>query len=416
MPESSTVRRDVIIGPMMTLPDKRTRAVGCALLILLAGACSNSEPAPVAQVAAAPLSGLAQLGALAYEERLLSSSGRMSCATCHDPAFFHGPPNARPVQVGGTLQTEFGLRAAPSLRYLERQPAFDVGTLHGGLMADGRAGTLAEQVRLPWFSVLEFGLEDSAELVRRLRLTVWGHEFFAHFGESQDNEVIAGQLAEALAAFMREDPGMHRYDSKFDLVTAGRESFTAAELRGRAVYRDPARGNCAGCHPDTSGDGLPPLFTDFRYAAQGLPRNTEIPANADPAYFDLGLCGPQRADLHHRPELCGMFRTPSLRNAAVRPSLFHNGVFHSLAQAVDFYNTRDTDPARWYPQLDGSVQRFNDLPPALRANVTHEPPFGTRTANEPPMNPREVSDLVCFLETLTDAHVAGSPPRRACRN
>jgi cytochrome c peroxidase len=282
-------------------------------------------------------------------------------------------------------------------------------------MVDGRAGTLAEQVRLPWFSELEFGLEGSAELVSRLRLTVWGHEFFGHFGASQDNEIIAGQLAEALAAFMREDPWMHPYDSKFDLVGAGREQFTAAELRGRAVYRDPARGNCAGCHPDTSSDGLPPLFTDFRYAAQGLPRNAGIPANADPAYFDLGLCGPQRIDLQKRPELCGMFRTPGLRNVAVRPSYFHNGVFHSLTEVVEFYNTRDTRPARWYPQVDGIVQRFNDLPPALRANITHDPPFGPRPAGKPPMDPREVSDLVCFLETLTDGHVADTSPREACR-
>ncbi len=414
MPESSTVRRDVIMRRMMTSPAKRARAVGCALLIALASACGDGGRTSVAPVAAKPLSELAQLGALAYEERLLSSSGRMSCATCHDPAFFHGPPNARPVQVGGALQTEFGVRAAPSLRYLERQPAFDVASLRGGMMADGRADSLAAQAHLPWFSAREFGLGGSAELVRRLRGTVWGHQFFTHFGASQDNDVIVGQLAEALAAFMRENPRMHPYDSKFDQVAAGRETFSAAERRGRAVYRDPAGGNCAGCHPDTSAEGFP-LFTDFGYAAQGVPRNAEIPANSDAAYFDLGLCGPQRTDLQQRPELCGMFRTPGLRNAAMRPSFFHNGVFHSLGEVVDFYNTRDSIPARWYRKV-GAVQPFNDLPPALRANVTHAAPFGLRAAHRPPMKPNEVSDLVCFLETLTDGHVTGTRPRQGCRD
>lgn len=362
------------------------------------------------------MSELARLGALAYEERFLSSSGRMSCATCHDPAFFHGPPNARPVQVGGPLQTEFGLRAAPALRYLERQPPFDTADLQGGLMADGRADTLEEQVHLPWFSALEFGLENPAELVRRLRHTVWGHEFFAHFGDSNDNEVIVGQLADAIAAFIREDRRMHPYDSKFDQVASGRETFSAAELRGRAVYRDPERGNCAGCHPDTAADGLPPLFTNFSYAAQGLPRNAQIPANSDPAYFDLGLCGPQRIDLQSRAELCGMFRTPGLRNTAMRPSYFHNGAFGSLVEVVEFYNTRDTHPARWYPRVNGTTRIFNDLPDSLRGNVTREPPFGRPIGTAPPMNPREVSDLVCFLETLTDGHVAGTVPREACRD
>lgn len=361
------------------------------------------------------MSELAQIGELVYGERVLASSGRMSCATCHDPAFHHGPPNTNPVQVGGTLMTEFGLRAAPSVRYLARQPDFNRETLSGGLMADGRAETLEALPHLPWFSAREFGLDGHAELVRRLRLTVWAPRFFRHFGAGTNDEVIVGQLAEALAAFLREDPRLHRYDSKFDQVAAGRERFSAAERRGLDVFRDPQRGNCASCHPDTSDDGRPPLFTDFRYAAQGLPRNAAIPANQDPAYFDLGLCGPQREDLALRRELCGMFRTPGLRNSAKRPNYFHNGVFSTLREVVEFYNTRDTHPSRWYPEVAGTVQLFNDLPAGLRANVTRDAPFGTARGGRPPMNPREVTDLVCFLETLTDGHVAGTSPRDGCR-
>jgi cytochrome c peroxidase len=405
------------MATMMTSSGNRVRAVCIVLLMALAGACTDSKRTiPASATTASPkLTALAQLGELAYHDRLLSSSGRMSCASCHDPAFFHGPPNANPVQVGGILLTEFGVRAAPSLRYLERQPAFDVKTLHGGLMADGRADTLAAQAQLPFFNAQEYQLDDPGELVRRLRLTVWAPQFFAHFGDGADNERITSQLTEAIAAFIREDPRLHPYDSKFDQVAAGRDEFSAAERRGREVFRDPERGNCASCHADASSDGWPPLFTDFRYAAQGLPRNAQIPANANPAYFDQGLCGPQRADLKQRTALCGMFRTPGLRNAAKRPSFFHNGVFHSLAEVVEFYNTRDVAPARWYPVVDGVVQIFNDLPSALRANVTREAPFGVRPRNRPAMNPREVADLVCFLETLTDGHVSGAMPREGCR-
>lgn len=412
------MRRDVIIGCMMTPFRPWMRGVGAALLLVLVGACSE-RPQPTPAVAAAisqpqRLSELAQIGELAFNERLLASSGRMSCATCHDPKFFHGPPNDKPVQVGGTLMTEFGLRAAPSLRYLDRLGAFDPQAVRGGLMADGRANSFEEQAHLPWFSALEFGLEGKAELVRRLRLTVWAPRFFAHFGDSRDNELIVARLAAALAAFLREDPRLHPYDSKFDQVAAGREVFSAAERRGREVFRDPTRGNCAGCHPDTSGDGQPPLFTDFGYAAQGLPRNLAIPANQDARHFDLGLCGPQREDLAQRRELCGMFRTPSLRNTAVRPSYFHNGVFHSLREVVDFYNTRDAEPTRWYPASAGSVQVYDDLPAPLRSNIKPLPPFGGRSGHSPPMTAREAADLVCFLETLTDGHVTGSPPRTDC--
>lgn len=411
------------MGGMMTSLGRQARVVAAALLLALASACGDrarDRDAPVSASASSPspsqtLSELAQIGELAYGERVLASSGRMSCATCHDPAFHHGPPNTNPVQVGGTLMTEFGLRAAPSVRYLARQPAFNRAALYGGLMADGRAQTLVVLPHLPWFSALEFGLEGHAELVRRLRLTVWAPRFFGYFGETRDDAVVVDQLAEAIAAFLREDPRLQPYDSKFDQVAAGRERFSAAERRGLDVFRDPQRGNCASCHPDTSNDGKPPLFTDFRYAAQGVPRNAAIPANQDPAYFDLGLCGPQREDLAQRTELCGMFRTPGLRNTAKRPRYFHNGVFQSLREVVDFYNTRDAHPARWYPKIDGSVQAFNDLPAGLRANVTHAAPFGTARGGTPPMNTREAADLVCFLETLTDGHVAGVRPRRDCR-
>jgi cytochrome c peroxidase len=127
------------------------------------------------------------------------------------------------------------------------------------------------------------------------------------------------------------------------------------------------------------------------------------------------LCGPERKDLAQRTGLCGLFRTPGLRNAAARPAYFHNGVFRSLAEVVDFYNTRDTHPGRWYPQVDGVVQRFGDLPSALRGNVAMTAPFGARAGKRPAMNPRETADLLCFLETLTDGHVPGTAPRKDCR-
>jgi hypothetical protein len=71
-----------------------------------------------------------------------------------------------------------------------------------------------------------------------------------------------------------------------------------------------------------------PLFTDFTHDALGVPRNPAIPANADAARFDLGLCG--RPDLAHRTDLCGAFKVPSLRNVAQRRFFFHNARFDSF--------------------------------------------------------------------------------------
>ena len=83
----------------------------------------------------------------------------------------------------------------------------------------------------------------------------------------------------------------------------------------------------------------------------------------DPNYFDLGVCGPVRKDIADQTQFCGMFKTPTLRNTAVRRTFFHNGVFHTLQQVMDFYNFRDTNPEKVYPVgADGKVQKYNDIP------------------------------------------------------
>jgi cytochrome c peroxidase len=179
---------------------------------------------------------------------------------------------------------------------------------------------------------------------------------------------------------------------------------TPQEARGLEIFNDPDKGNCAGCHISERGnDGTPPQFSDFGLIALGLPRNPEIPANADPTYFDLGVCGPLRTDLQDRPEYCGLSRTPTLRNVATRESFFHNGVFHTLRKAVEFYATRDTKPERWYPvSADGQVHKFDDLPSRYLENLSVEPPFNRDLGDPPAMSDAEIDDLVAFLKTLTD--------------
>src|SRR5690348_9400909 len=70
---------------------------------------------------------MAQLGARLFHDPHLSGSGRLSCASCHNPAHAYGPPNAGPVMLGGARLKTPGVRAVPSLRYLYRQPDFSIG-------------------------------------------------------------------------------------------------------------------------------------------------------------------------------------------------------------------------------------------------------------------------------------------------
>src|SRR5262249_6106652 len=166
------------------------------------------------------------------------------------------------------------------------------------------------------------------------------------FGEALFSRMRVGGRAEAeraafdaivatLAAYEQRERDFYPYSSKYDASLAGEARLSAQEQRGLALFEDPAKGNCARCHVSQRGrDGALPQFTDYGFAALGVPRNARLPANADPTHYDLGLCGPLRTDLVGKAAYCGRFMTPSLRNVATRQTFFHNGAFHSLRDAI----------------------------------------------------------------------------------
>jgi cytochrome c peroxidase len=393
------------------------------LLPLLASCRGGGGGAALAAVApAGGLSPAGQVGKSLFFDESLSRSGKMACSTCHDPAHAYGPPNGLAVQRGGPAGDRPGTRAVPSLRYKEYTPSYadllenpdgmSAPGPGGGFTWDGRASTLAAQARLPLLSPLEMANDDPAQVVARVNAAPYAALFHQVFGAQAEGPAAFDSVLAALQSFQLEDPSFHPYTSKFDLYSGNKigGALTAAELRGARVFSDPRRGNCGSCHFSGPGlNGSSGLFTDFSYEAIGVPRNREIPANGDERYYDLGICGPLRAD--HDGKLCGMFKTPTLRNVATRSVFFHNGVIHSLEKAVRFYNTRDTNPELWYPKVGRRVQKFDDLPPAYRDNIDPQGPLDGRPAGaRPPMSEREVADLLCFLRTLTDDY---RPPAQA---
>ena len=146
-------------------------------------------------------------------------------------------------------------------------------------------------------------------------------------------------------------------------------------------------------------NGAFPQFTDFGYAAVGAPRNRAIPANADSRYYDLGLCGPLRSDLADKRQYCGLFRTPSLRNVAIRCVFFHNGVFHRLEDVVRFYAERDTQPQKWYPRgANGATLKFDDLPRRYQGNLDTKAPFDRHAGDPPALSEADIKGHGGFFE------------------
>jgi cytochrome c peroxidase len=229
---------------------------------------------------------------------------------------------------------------------------------------------------------------------------------------ADDPDLAFDTAVKALEVFQQDYKLFYPYSSKFDAYLAGKAKLTAQEARGFDLFDREDKGNCSSCHISRRGnDGTPPQFTDFGQLALGLPRNMAIPANQDPNYYDLGVCGPLRTDYRDRKDYCGLFRTPTLRNVALRKTFFHNGIFHTLREAVGFYVERETDPSKYYPRRpDGSIDKYNDLPGYAKANVNMDPPFDRHVGQAPALSPSEIDDVVAFLGTLTDGYEAPASP------
>lgn len=386
--------------------------LAAAALTLSGCGGGGGSSAPDSAQTTATLSPAAALGEKIFKDASLSASGKMSCASCHDPSAAHAQTNALAVQLGGPDLDVAGLRAVPSLRYLSATPAFSFakdGTPTGGFNHDGKADTLLAQAIRPFMAAHEMANADARAVIDKLSRASYAADFRKAFGNDILNDAEAAFLAvrHALQRYQLEDSAEFApFSSKYDAFLAGQVRLSEAELRGLALFNNPAKGNCASCHPSARGsDGSAPLFTDFTFDNLGVPRNADIPATADPAYFDLGLCQADRPELASRTDLCGAFKVPTLRNVATRKAFFHNGRFKTLREALRFYVTRDTQPELWYPVVNGVVDKFNDLPPAYRGNVnTSEVPYNRKPGDAPALSDAEIDDVIAFLSTLTDGY------------
>lgn len=382
-----------------------------------------------------PLSPAAALGKQIFSDPSLSASGAMSCSTCHDPDYAYGPPNGLAVQYGGPDLKSPDFRAVPALRYtlnyvphwsyvratseveqLTEQMTRAAEVPTGGYMWDGRVNTLHAQAMLPLFMPEEMDDHSIATLAHKLSKAAYASEFRAIYGKDifAHPAQAVRDATMALQQFELTAPSFHPYTSKYDEWLDGEAKMTPQELEGMKLFNDPNGGNCSSCHLDEVGaNGAHPLFTDFQFEALGVPRNYQIPWNKNPHYYDMGLCGPFRKDAASKnPTNCGLFRTPTLRNVAIRRVFFHNGEFHTLREALEFYVERDTNPHKWYPVgPNGKVEKFNDLPQQYRKNVdTTDAPLNRKLGEKPVWDAEQINDVIAFLDTLTDKDMVDKIP------
>ncbi len=383
------------------------------------GGTPGSPSAPAPSVDESKLTRLELIGKRIFNDTALSNPSTQSCATCHDPAAaFEG-------NGGSTLGAPFaadgatpGLRNTPTAMYATYTPRFSVVAdgAHliptGGQFLDGRAASLEEQAAIPFLSATEMNLATETELAGRLANATYAPLMLQEFGPDlfASPARVLDAAARAIAAFERT-ADFAPFSSKFDNALAGSTTLTDLEREGLRLFDDPEKGNCSKCHIFKSAPRSPIelLFTDFSYHNIGVPRNARIAANRDPAFFDLGLCGPRRTRLAD-DALCGSFKVPTLRNVARKQSFMHNGFFTNLRDVVSFYATRDTTPSRWY----AGANAFDDVPAGFRANIDRTlVPFHPASGSGARLDDHEIDAIVAFLHTLDDgfgaSHIPGAP-------
>lgn len=284
---------------------------------------------------------IAALGKMLFFDQRVSGDQHLSCASCHNPSFGWETPNR--VAVGA--QNVPLLRHAPSIQNLAESPS---------LGRDGASTSFEAHARRPITHPLEMNA-DLAAVARRIYAVGsyrrWFEIMFPGEGVSERT------ILQALATFQRtQQSGWAPFD---DWVAGDDDALTAQQRRGLDLFVGAAR--CADCHTGWA-------MTDHGFHDIGLPSDDIGRAAVAPP-------GEDADQLRHA------FKTPSLRNIALRAPYMHDGSLEALRTVLTHYAL-------------GGVDR----------------PSRSAALAEIDLNTSEIDDLIAFLDALTAHDVDVSAP------
>lgn len=305
-------------------------------------------------VGSVPTDAMAALGRVLFHDRQLSTTRTVSCASCHGAAVGFTDPARLSVGVAAPTTT-----TAHSMRLGNAR--FGRGV---GFFWDRRAASLEAQSTQPIEDAAEHGFSAAAgglaAVHARMQTLAYYPELFRlAYG---DAAITTDRMQRALAIYVRSIVSTRsRWDDGYAQVFdpnapnqnlgASVPGLTAQELRGRDLFLlPPPQGGagCAACH-------VAPTFA--------------LEANSRSNGLDAGETI--------------LFKSPSLKNAAVSGPYMHDGRFATLAAVVSFYVRGVQDG----PALDRRLRGPNGAPQRLPLTVNDE------------------AALVAFLGTLTDTQL-----------
>ena len=317
------------------------------------------------------------LGDKLFNDQRFSSTGDVSCATCHasDKVLTDSP-----LTVSQGIRKLTGTRNAPTVVnsvYAEK------------LFWDGRSPSLEDQALHPFVNPVEMGLKDHQPILEIVRSDPeYAKPFRNVFGKSGD-EITMTEVTRAIAAFERTKVTAN---SPFDHWYYGgkEDALSAAQKRGFEIFAN--QGRCLSCHVIEQTQAL---LTDNRFHNIGAGINAirdEVPglageflkAEATASEVDVKVLTDKRTSELGRFAVTrgfddlGAFKTPTLRNVALTAPYMHDGSLATLRDVVVHYNnggvTNEGDPVNDF--LSGGIR-----------------PLG--------LTDGQIDDLVAFMEALT---------------
>jgi cytochrome c peroxidase len=372
------------------------------------------------------LTPIEELGKKLFFDKI-ADPDNMACADCHAPQVgFVGPIpgiNKKGSVYPGAVPQRFGNRKPPSAAYATTAPIFHYdeteGLFIGGNFWDGRAtgehlgNPAADQALGPFLNPVEQNNASKLAVLKQVGKSKYSYLWMEVWGEPLMYETAAqidlnyDRVGLAIAAY-EGSTEVNQFSSKFDYYLQGLVDLTPLEIEGMNLFN--GAGMCNLCHiSDPGPNGEPPLFTDYTFDNLGTPKNPDnpfydmdeiylpggFPINPEgDAWIDPGLGGflethPNPAWQAMAADNMGKHKVPTLRNIDLRPgngftkAYLHNGVFKSLKEVVNFYNTRDV--GMWPP-------------PEVAENVN------TDELGDLGLTGAQEDAIVAFMQTLSDGY------------
>jgi len=308
-----------------------------------------------------------QLGELLFFDPILSQNLERSCASCHDPKQAYTDGLAKSLAID--KQGDVG-RNSPTLINAVYATRF---------FHDLSTESLQKQVQHVVVNQKEFKITYQ-EMIERLSASP---EYVALFEAAYGPDGInAYSINHALGAYVGS---LHSWDSPFDQYVRGeRKDIDESVQNGFNIFM--GKGACGTCHFAPNFNGVvPPRYLDTESEVLGVPATADTPrAELDPDPGRIANGNVKEA----APFYLYSFKTPTVRNAALTAPYMHNGVYYTLEEVMHFYN------------IGGGK--------GLGIHLDHQ----TLPFDHLGLDQKEISDVIAFMESLTDTTGMTAVPSR----